>query len=147
MPERRAHTESAFVQTFRNLTGVPSYHYDGVFGRIVHEQFASARPAVVALELPASFRPALEWAATCWPTPVAALERGRRADDGHGDAVRAGRLDLRSLSIGLAGRHRGRAHRHRRVGGGRAASGAPRSPSVRSLPRGQARASLAPSMR
>ena len=78
LPERHALTESAFVQTFRNLTGVPSYHYDASFGRIVHEQFASARPSVVALELPASFRPALEWAAGCWPTPVAAFERARR---------------------------------------------------------------------
>ena len=75
LPEHHALTASAFVQTFRNLTGVPSYHYDAVFGRMVHEQFASARPAVVALELPASFRPALEWAAGCWPTPVAAFER------------------------------------------------------------------------
>ena len=32
--------ESAFVRRFRNLTGVPSYHYDPVFGRIVHELFA-----------------------------------------------------------------------------------------------------------
>ena len=79
LPERQARSESAFVQTFRNLTGVPSYHFDAVFGRMVHEQFASARPAVVALELPASFRPALEWAAGCWPTPVAAFERGRRS--------------------------------------------------------------------
>ena len=79
LPERHALTESAFVQTFRNLTGVPSYHYDASFGRMVHEQFASARPAVVALELPASFRPALEWAAGCWPTPVAAFERGRQS--------------------------------------------------------------------
>ena len=78
LPERHAIPESAFVQTFRNLTGVPSYHYDAVFGRLVHEQFASARPAVVALELPASFQPALEWAAGCWPTPVAAFERGRQ---------------------------------------------------------------------
>ena len=77
MPERFAVTDSAFVQTFRNLTGVPSYHYDAVFGRIVHERFASAKPAVVALELPASFRLALEWAAGCWPTPVAAFERRR----------------------------------------------------------------------
>ncbi len=82
MPEPRAHTEPAFVQRFRNLTGLPSYHYDAVFGRIVHELFASTRPAVVALELPASFRPALEWAASCWPTPVAALERGREATMG-----------------------------------------------------------------
>jgi hypothetical protein len=79
LPERHALTEPTFVQTFRNLTGVPSYHYDAVFGRMVHEQFASARPAVVALELPASFRPALEWAPSCWPTPVAAFERGRRS--------------------------------------------------------------------
>jgi hypothetical protein len=79
LPERHAITESAFVQMFRNLTGVPSYHYDAVFGRMVHEQFASARPAVVALELPASFRPALEWAAGCWPTPVAAFELGRQS--------------------------------------------------------------------
>jgi hypothetical protein len=78
LPERHASIESAFVQTFRNLTGLPSYHYDAVFGRIVHEQFASVRPTVVALELPASFRPALEWAAACWPTPVAAFERARR---------------------------------------------------------------------
>src|SRR5262245_41733713 len=78
LPERRALTESAFVRTFRNLTGVPSYHYDTSFGRIVHEQFATARPAVVALELPASARPALEWAAGCWPTPVAAFARRRR---------------------------------------------------------------------
>ena len=80
MPEPFARTtEPAFVQRFRNLAGLPSYHYDAVFGRIVHELFASTRPAVVALELPASFRPALEWAASCWPTPVAALERGREA--------------------------------------------------------------------
>ena len=77
MPERLARTEPAFVQQFRNLTGVPSYHYDASFGRIIRDRFATTRPAVVALELPASFRPALEWAATCWPTPVAALERGR----------------------------------------------------------------------
>ncbi len=79
MPERRPRTESAFVQTFRNLTGLPSYHYDGVFGRIVHEQLASMRSAIVALELPAALRPVLEWAATCWPTPLVALERGPRS--------------------------------------------------------------------
>ncbi len=78
LPERHALIESAFFQTFRNLTGVPSYHYDASFGRIVHEHFASARPSVVALELPASFLPELEWAAGCWPTPVAAFERVRR---------------------------------------------------------------------
>jgi len=77
LPERVARQKPVFVQQFRNLTGVPSYHYDGSFGRIVHEQFATAKPAVVALELPPSFRPALEWAASCWPTPVAAFERGR----------------------------------------------------------------------
>ncbi len=77
MPDRRTRADSAFVQAFRHLTGLPSFHYDGVFGRIVHEQFASSRPGVVALELPATFRPALEWAASCWPTPVAALERDR----------------------------------------------------------------------
>jgi hypothetical protein len=82
LPEPRAHAEPAFVQPFRNLKGLPSYHYEGVFGRIVHEQFASTRPAVVALELPADFRRVLEWAATCWPTPVAALERGPRATMG-----------------------------------------------------------------
>jgi hypothetical protein len=58
---------------------VPSYHYDPVFGRIVHDLFASTRPAVVALELPPSFRSALEWAASCWPRPVAAVERRRGA--------------------------------------------------------------------
>ena len=82
LPERHALVESAFVQTFRNLTGVPSYHYDASFGRIVHEQFASARPSVVALELPPSFRPELEWAAGCWPTPVAAFERAPTTRDG-----------------------------------------------------------------
>ena len=44
--------------------------------------------------------------------------------DGHGDAIRAGRLDRRGLSTGLAGRHRGRAHRRGRVSAGRAASAA-----------------------
>lgn len=82
MPERLARTEPAFVQQFRNLTGVPSYHYDASFGRIVHELFATRRPDVVALELPPSFRPALEWAASCWPAPVAALERGPGATMG-----------------------------------------------------------------
>ncbi len=77
MHERRTSTEPAFVRQFRNLTGVPSYHCDASFGGIVHEHFTMAKPAVVALELPPSFRPALEWATTCWPTPVAALERGR----------------------------------------------------------------------
>ena len=78
MPECLARPEPAFVRHFRNLTGVPSYHYDAVFGRIVHEWFASTRPAAVALELPAAFRPLLEWATSRWPMPVAALERGRK---------------------------------------------------------------------
>jgi len=56
LPERVARQKPVFVQQFRNLTGVPSYHYDASFGRIVHEQFAAAKPAVVALELPPSFR-------------------------------------------------------------------------------------------
>jgi len=82
LPDRRVCSEPAFVRPFRNLTGLPSYHYDAVFGRMVHQQFASERPAVVALELPAAFRPHLEWAAACWPTPVVAIERGRRSTMG-----------------------------------------------------------------
>ena len=131
MPERHALTESAFVQTFRNLTGVPSYHYDASFGRIVHEQFASARPAVVALELPASFRPALEWAAGCWPTPVAAFERGRRPAMGTVMPFVPGDSIFEAFRVAYAGRHRGRAHRRGRVGAGRAASAAHARPRSR----------------
>ena len=29
MPEPRARAEPAFVQPFRNLRGLPSYHYEG----------------------------------------------------------------------------------------------------------------------
>ena len=72
---------SSLVRRFRNLTGVPSFHYDAVFGRVVHEIFAQAPPHAVAIELPPEMRPELEWAAGCWPGPVVSISttRGRGA--------------------------------------------------------------------
>lgn len=72
---------SPLVRRFRNLTEVPSFHYDGVFGRVVHEIFALAPPKAVALELPPEMQPELEWAAGCWPGPVVSIAttRGRGA--------------------------------------------------------------------
>ena len=66
------------TRQFRNLTAVPSVHYDATFGRVVHEVFAHAVPTAVALELPPEFRVELEWAAQCWPTAVASLARNTR---------------------------------------------------------------------
>ena len=48
----------------------------------MHEVFAIRPPDVVALEIPVTFRPELEWAARCWPLPVAAFELRRRATMG-----------------------------------------------------------------
>lgn len=54
------------MRRFRNLTGVPSFHYDGVFGRVVHEIFAMAPPHAVGIELPPELSPELEWAFCGW---------------------------------------------------------------------------------
>jgi hypothetical protein len=64
---------AAIVRRHRNLVGIPSYHYEPVFGRIVHEVIHRERPEVVALELPPAFWPILEWGAACWPDPVAGI--------------------------------------------------------------------------
>jgi hypothetical protein len=66
-------TAAAIVRRHRNLVGIPSYHYDPVFGRIAHEVIDRERPGAVALELPTHFRPLLEWGAECWPDAVAAI--------------------------------------------------------------------------
>ncbi|MBA2305215.1 MAG: hypothetical protein H0W08_21655 [Acidobacteria bacterium] len=69
------------MRCWRNLTGVPSFHFDAVFGRVVHEIFARAPPQAVALELPPEMASELAWAAACWPAAVVSLAttRGRRA--------------------------------------------------------------------
>jgi hypothetical protein len=67
---------SAIVRRHRNLVGVPSYHYEPVFGGVVHEVVERERPDAVALELPPSFRRTLEWGARCWPDPVAGISEG-----------------------------------------------------------------------
>ena len=72
-----AGTRSPLVRRFQHLMAVPSFHYDGVFGRVVHEVFATAPPQVVALELPPEMRPELAWAATCWPGSVVSIATTR----------------------------------------------------------------------
>ena len=54
-----------------NLAAVPSYHYEPVFAREVRRVFEEFRPTAVALEMPATLSDELEWAVSCWPTPVA----------------------------------------------------------------------------
>ncbi len=54
-----------------NLAAVPSYHYEPVFAREVRRVFEEFRPTAVALEMPAFLGGELEWAISCWPTPVA----------------------------------------------------------------------------
>ena len=80
-PLGAAGASSALVRRFQHLTAVPSFHYDGVFGWVVHEVFAASPPQVGALELPPEMQPELAWAATCWPAPVVSIAntRGPRA--------------------------------------------------------------------
>ncbi|GAC1521215.1 MAG: hypothetical protein NVS3B10_22160 [Polyangiales bacterium] len=70
-----------------NLLAVPSYHYDPVFAGHVRDAFATFRPTVVALELPAGLAPELEWALRCWPTPVCVLGRASFVPLVPGDSV------------------------------------------------------------
>lgn len=61
---------------FDNLVGVPSYHWEPIFGRIAIAAVASFSPDVVALELPPDVEPELAWAASCWPGPVVSALAG-----------------------------------------------------------------------
>ena len=54
-----------------NLAAVPSYHYEPVFAREVRRAFEEFRPTAVALEMPEFVSDELDWAISCWPTPVA----------------------------------------------------------------------------
>ena len=54
-----------------NLAAVPSYHFEPVFAREVRRVFDEFRPTAVALEMPAFLEAELDWAVSCWPTPVA----------------------------------------------------------------------------
>ncbi|MBP1776425.1 MAG: hypothetical protein H6Q86_2435 [candidate division NC10 bacterium] len=99
------------VRAFRNLVAIPSRHYDGVYGRAVHEVFADAQPDAIALELPLCFLPELEWALTCWPGPVAALSEGSIlpfvAGDSINEAFRLGRqagTSIALIDVDVAGR-------------------------------------------
>ncbi|MEO5897297.1 MAG: hypothetical protein ABIS06_16525 [Vicinamibacterales bacterium] len=72
-PRAAASAPSPLIRRFRNLKAVPSFHYDGIFGRVVHELFALAPPHAVALELPPEMQREMEWAAGCWPGPVVSI--------------------------------------------------------------------------
>ena len=64
------------------LIGVPSRHYDPLFARIAIQAIDHFQPTVVALELPCclwgeqgedvtgGLTDELDWAASCWPTPM-----------------------------------------------------------------------------
>jgi hypothetical protein len=56
--------------SFENLVGIPSYHYDPIFGQIACRALSAFSPSVVALELPPEVEPEMDWAASCWPGPV-----------------------------------------------------------------------------
>jgi hypothetical protein len=69
---KEASMEQTSVGTGR-LIGIPSYHFEPHFAIQAAEAVAREEPAAVALELPEGLRPELEWAARCWPVPVAAV--------------------------------------------------------------------------
>jgi hypothetical protein len=56
------------------LIGVPSRHHDPYFARIAQQAIERHRPSVIALELPSGpgidLLDELDWAASCWPTPM-----------------------------------------------------------------------------
>ena len=109
-------TLAPFVRRFRNLIGLPSCHYDGTYGRAVREAIALYTPQVIALEVPACLMPELEWAACCWPAPVASVSRHMTLPCLPGDSIfeafRAGRragLTIIPIDVDLAvdGHHDG----------------------------------------
>ncbi len=53
-----------------NLAAIPSYHYEPVFAQQVRRAFEEFRPTAVALECRDYLRDELDWALSCWPTPV-----------------------------------------------------------------------------
>ena len=61
------------VRRWRNLIGVPSYHYQPVFAQAVAAAFREHVIAAVALELPDTAESELEWANGCWPAAVASV--------------------------------------------------------------------------
>lgn len=79
--------DGPLVRTFCNLVGVPSRHYDGIYGRAVHEVIERARPDAVALELPPALLPELPWAEACWPGPVASFGDGQVMPFVPGDSI------------------------------------------------------------
>jgi hypothetical protein len=63
-------------QSFGNLLGVPSYHYQPVFAQAAVRALEEFQPVVVALECPPSIAPELDWAGERWPEPVVSLTGG-----------------------------------------------------------------------
>jgi hypothetical protein len=61
------------ARRFRNLVGIPSYHYEPVFAQAVRRALRRVRPTAVALEVPPAVATELAWADTCWPGPVVVL--------------------------------------------------------------------------
>ena len=56
-----------------NLLGVPSCHFDPIFAREVRRAVTAFHPTAVAVELPPSAEDEVDWALSCWPSPVASL--------------------------------------------------------------------------
>jgi hypothetical protein len=115
-PPTLPRTLAPFARRFRNLIGLPSCHYDGMYGRAVREAIALNKPQVIALEVPACLMPELEWAARCWPVPVASVSRHATLPCLPGDSIfeafRAGRsagLTIVPVDVDLAadGHHDG----------------------------------------
>jgi hypothetical protein len=101
------------------LIGLPSCHYDGAYGRAVLEVIARDAPQVIALEVPPSLMPELEWAAACWPVPVASVSADVTVPFVPGDSIleafRAGRnasLPIVAVDLDVANHADGADHAH-----------------------------------
>ncbi|MBI2528767.1 MAG: hypothetical protein HYV93_22640 [Candidatus Rokubacteria bacterium] len=56
-----------------NLLGVPSCHFDPIFAREARRAVTAFHPTAVAVELRPSAEDEVDWALSCWPSPVASL--------------------------------------------------------------------------
>jgi hypothetical protein len=74
MPEGGTVHGASTPEGLPGLIGVPSRHHDPYFARIALQAIERHRPSVIALELPSGpgfdLLHELDWAASCWPTPM-----------------------------------------------------------------------------
>jgi len=61
------------VETYENLVGVPSLHYQPVFAQAVRAAMEKFHPDAVAVELADALAAEMDWLVTCWPAPVASV--------------------------------------------------------------------------